>query len=46
MDKLSRYRETIRSVLQEFADWIRKPDDPIRAEVVHDPVLDHFEQLG
>ena len=43
MDKLTGYRETVRRVLQEFADWTTKPGSSIRAEVVHDPVLDHFE---
>lgn len=43
MDKLNLYRATIRNVLREFADWVRKPNDPIKAEIVHDPVLDHFE---
>lgn len=43
MDQLNRYRATVRKVLQEFADWICQPGDSVRAEVVHDPVLDHFE---
>jgi hypothetical protein len=31
MDKLTRYRQTIRNVLEEFADWIHRPGDPIQA---------------
>ncbi|MBM3981674.1 MAG: XisI protein [Planctomycetes bacterium] len=43
MDQVSRYRATVRRVLDEFAAWITKPDDSIRCEVVFDPSLDHFE---
>jgi XisI protein len=43
MDRLTRYRQTVRNVLQEFADWVYKPGDPIQYELVHDPILDHFE---
>ncbi len=43
MDKLTRYREIVRRELQEFAAWITRPGDPLRCEVVFDPVLDHFE---
>ena len=45
MDKLTRYREIIRRELQDFAEWSTKPDSPIRSEVVHDPVLEHFELI-
>src|SRR5918994_1714962 len=43
MDKLARYRKIIRKELEAFAAWVTKPDDELRCEVVHDPVLDHFE---
>ncbi|MBY0514167.1 MAG: XisI protein [Gemmataceae bacterium] len=43
MDKLTRYREIIRRELEGYADWYRKPNGSIRCEVVHDPILDHFE---
>lgn len=43
MDKLNRYREIVRQELQAFADWITKPGSDILCEVVHDPILDHFE---
>ena len=42
MDKLTRYREIIRRELQGYADWMAKPGGNVRAEVVHDPALDHF----
>ena len=41
--KLARYRDIIRRELEGYADWVTKPNSPIRCEVVHDPVLDHFE---
>ena len=43
MDKLTRYREAIRRELEGYAEWYRKPNGALRVEVVHDPVLDHFE---
>ncbi|MDB5306124.1 MAG: XisI protein [Gemmataceae bacterium] len=43
MDKQTHYREIIRRELKGFADWITKPNGPIRCEVVYDPALDHFE---
>ncbi len=42
MDKLTRYREIIRRVLDGYAAWKPKSPDVI-AEVIFDPVLDHFE---
>jgi len=42
MDKLTRYRAIIRKELEDFAAWAKPPKD-VRYEVVHDPVLDHFE---
>jgi hypothetical protein len=42
MDKLTRYRDIIRRVLQDYATW--KPSSPqVRSEVIFDPILDHFE---
>lgn len=43
MDKLTRYREVIRRVLEGYAEWYRQPKSALQCEVVHDPVLDHFE---
>ena len=43
MDKLIRFREVIRRELEDYADWYRKPNGTLRCEVVHDPILDHFE---
>jgi XisI protein len=43
MDKLTRYREIVRRELQGYADWLARPDKPIRYEVVFDPALDHFQ---
>lgn len=43
MDKLISYRETVRSVLDDYANWLAKPESGIRYEVVFDPALDHFE---
>jgi XisI protein len=45
MDKVSRYREIVLRALREYAEWAAKPGGPLRAEVVFDPVLDHFEVL-
>jgi hypothetical protein len=45
MDKLERYREIIRKELDEFAAWQKGSRRQTRYEVVHDPVLDHFELL-
>lgn len=45
MDKLMTYRETVRRVLDGYANWLAKPESGIRYEVVFDPVLDHFELL-
>lgn len=41
MDQVARYRDIIRKELQGYADWLARPG--VRYEVVHDPVLDHFE---
>lgn len=42
MDKLARYREIIRRLLQEYAAW--KPSSPqVASEVICDPAHDHFE---
>jgi len=43
MDKLVRYRDIIRKELEGYADWMTKPGEQLRCEVVFDPVLDHFE---
>lgn len=43
MDKVAHYRDIIRRELTAFADWINRPGDRIRSEVVYDPALDHFE---
>lgn len=43
MDQVSRYRETVRRVLDDYARWLAKPGTDVRCEVVFDPVLDHFE---
>ncbi len=43
MDQLSCYRETVRRVLDDYAAWVTKPGGTVRAEVVFDPALDHFE---
>ncbi|QJW95911.1 fdxN element excision controlling factor protein [Frigoriglobus tundricola] len=43
MGSLNHYRKTIRHVLEDYAAWVTKPGGPVRAEVVFDPVLDHFE---
>ncbi|MBY0456340.1 MAG: XisI protein [Gemmataceae bacterium] len=45
MDKLTSYRETVRRVLGDYADWLTKPGSDVRCEVVFDPALDHFELL-
>jgi hypothetical protein len=42
MDKLARYREIIRRVMNDYAIW--KPSSPqVRSEIIHDPAADHFE---
>jgi hypothetical protein len=42
MDKLARYREIIRGVLNDYATW--KPSSPqVTSEIIFDPALDHFE---
>ena len=42
MGKVEKYRSIIRSVLEGYAAW--KPNKPsVVAEVIHDPILDHFE---
>lgn len=43
MDKLTRYRETVRRVLEDYASWVTRND--VVAEVVQDPARDHFELL-
>lgn len=45
MDKLTHYRDTVRRMLDEFANWATQPGDGVQYEVVHDPALDHFELL-
>ena len=40
---MSHYRDVIRRELEAFVAWVKRPDDPLRYEVVHDPILDHFE---
>ncbi len=45
MDKVTRYRETVRRVLREYVDWVLSSPSAkdVRYEVVFDPVLDHFQ---
>ena len=43
MDKLTRYRETIRTVIRGYAEWTTQGE--IVGEVVEDRSLDHFELL-
>ncbi len=43
MDKLEHYRQILRRVFAEFAEWAG--GDGITAEVVEDPKLDHFELM-
>lgn len=45
MDKVTRYREVIRRVLQEYVDWVAASPSAkhIRYELVFDPTLDHFQ---
>jgi hypothetical protein len=43
MDKLNRYREILRQVLAEYAEW--SGGEGITAEVIEDPKRDHFELL-
>jgi hypothetical protein len=42
MDQLTRYRQIIRRVLEEYASWT-PANAQLRTEVVFDPALDHFE---
>ena len=41
MDQLTHYRQVLRRVMGEYADWSR--GGGITAEVVEDPSRDHFE---
>jgi hypothetical protein len=43
MDKLAHYRDTLRRVLGEYADW--SGGDGVTAEVIEDPKRDHFELI-
>ena len=41
MDKLTRYRETIRRIMGEYAAW--KPNSPtVTSEQIHDTTHDHY----
>lgn len=42
MDQLARYRAIIREVLEGYAEWHRKPDGSVRADVLYDPSRDAF----
>jgi hypothetical protein len=44
MDKLNRYREILRHVVQEYASWFPENAD-IQTEVVIDSERDHYEVL-
>lgn len=43
MDKLDAYRQALRRVLAEYAEW--SGSGSVRAEVVEDPAKDHFELI-
>ncbi len=43
MDKLTRYRQVLRQVLGEYAEW--SGGGGMTAEVVEDPARDHFELI-
>jgi len=46
MDKVNRYRETIRQVLELYANWSkRKPGIDVVTELVVDAQQNHFELL-
>jgi hypothetical protein len=42
MDRLARYREIIRRVLDKYAAW-KPSSDQVTSEVIYDPAHDHFE---
>ena len=44
MDKLNRYREIVKHIVQEYGSWFPQSDD-IQTEVVINPDLDHYEVL-
>jgi hypothetical protein len=47
MDKLNRYREIIKQVLELYASWSkRKPDSDVVNELVIDAEQDHYELLN
>jgi hypothetical protein len=44
MDKLNRYRDIVKQIINEYAGWFPRDDD-VQTEVVFDPERDHYELL-
>ena len=44
MDKLNRYREIVKHIVQEYGSWFPQNSD-IQTEVVINPDIDHYEVL-
>lgn len=42
VDKLTRYRQIVRAVLEEFAAWAYKPGKGVRGDVLYDSTRDAF----
>ena len=42
MDKLNRYREIVKHIVQEYGSWFPKNEN-VQTEVVINPDIDHYE---
>lgn len=42
MDKLNRYREIVKHIVQEYGSWFPK-NEHVQTEVVVNPDIDHYE---